>query len=203
MNMTPRAGDELTFQIIFAVIFCTSLAASAYHRLKARTGEPLDRRQEGVLVFALLRLGGLAAGLSALAFLIDPAWRRSMYFPAPIWLRWFGAAVGLFAPALLFWTLHHLGRNFTDTVVTRVNAHLVSTGPYAWVRHPFYVAAGLLIFSSVLVTTSWVLGVAGMVVLMTLALRTATEEKYLLARFGPEYRVYADRTGRFIPRFRR
>lgn len=199
-RVTGMSQDENIFRIIFAVIFFASLASSAYHRIKARTGEPLDRRQEGVLTFTLLRLGGLTAGVSAAAYLVNPAWPAWTHLPVPTWLRWIGAAIGLFAPALLFWALHHLGKNFTDTVAIRARATMVTSGPYRWVRHPFYLAAALLFISSFLVTANWVLGVAGTIVLVTLAIRTETEEKHLLQRFGDEYRRYAEQTGRFIPR---
>jgi protein-S-isoprenylcysteine O-methyltransferase Ste14 len=111
--------------------------------------------------------------------------------------------VGLLAAAFFTWTLVHLGKNLTDTVVTRAKASLVTTGPYRWVRHPFYVAAALLFASSFLLTASWLLGLGGLVVLSTLAVRTPIEEEHLLRRFGEDYRVYAEQTGRFIPRLRR
>ena len=42
------------------------------------------------------------------------------------------------ACGLLVWTFRCLGKNLTDTVVTRQEHTLVMQGPYRWVRHPFY-----------------------------------------------------------------
>jgi protein-S-isoprenylcysteine O-methyltransferase Ste14 len=59
--------------------------------------------------------------------------------PLPTWLRSVGAAVGrLVVPPLLFWIFHHLGKNLTDTFVTRREPILVTSDPYRWVRQPFF-----------------------------------------------------------------
>ena len=151
MSTTP---NENTFRIMFVVVFGTSIAVSAYHRFRARTGEPLARQEEGLVIIALIRSGGLVAVVSALCYAIDPEFLPWARLSLPTWVRWIGAVVGLLAPALLAWTLGHLGKNLTDTVVTRAKATLVTSGPYRWVRHPFYVAAALLFVSSFLLTTS-------------------------------------------------
>ncbi len=103
----------------------------------------------------------------------------------------------------MYWTLSSLGKNLTDTVVTRANAVLVTHGPYRWVRHPFYVTAALLMASVTLLTANWLIGLTSLVVLALLAIRTPKEEAMLIQRFGQQYREYMERTGRFIPRVAR
>ena len=102
---------------------------------------------------------------------------------------------------LLTWTLGSLGKNFTDTVVTRTHHTLVTTGPYRWVRHPFYVCAGLVTLAVSLIMANAFFLVSGGLILLLLALRTRVEEANLLSPFGDDYRNYMDRTGRFFPRF--
>ncbi len=46
---------------------------------------------------------------------------------------------------------------------------------------------------------SWLLPVAATVMFTLLALRTQTEERYLIERFGNQYRDYMKRVGRFFP----
>jgi protein-S-isoprenylcysteine O-methyltransferase Ste14 len=46
----------------------------------------------------------------------------------------------------------------------------------------------------------WLLPVAGGAVFTLFALRTRTEEKYLIERFGNQYRDYMQRVGRFFPK---
>jgi protein-S-isoprenylcysteine O-methyltransferase Ste14 len=101
---------------------------------------------------------------------------------------------------LMYWTLSSLGKNLTDTVVTRTAATLVTHGPYRWVRHPFYVTAALLMASVTLLSANWFIGFASVVVMALLIVRTPNEEAMLIKRFGDEYRTYMIRTSRFIPR---
>jgi protein-S-isoprenylcysteine O-methyltransferase Ste14 len=109
----------------------------------------------------------------------------------------------LYVLGLILWTLTSLGRNLTDTVVTRVHATLVTTGPYRFVRHPFYVSVGLLMFAVTLLTANGFIGLSGLLVLILLVARTPNEEQKLLEKFGDPYRDYLATTGRFWSRLRR
>jgi protein-S-isoprenylcysteine O-methyltransferase Ste14 len=193
--MTENTARALSLAGMLAM-----MSISGYHRLRARTGEPLDRRQEGW--FILLTLRPLAAVLMAsfLAYLIRPGSMSWSSLPLPAWLRWAGAPIGLAAMCLLFWTLHSLGHNLTDTVVTRREAALVTHGPYRWIRHPFYVAMLLAVIATSLIAANWFLAITGVGVFALLALRASTEERNLVARFGRDYEEYMRQTGRFVPR---
>ena len=119
----------------------------------------------------------------------------------PTWLRWAGAALGvLVVPPLLFWVMHSLGRNLTDTVVTRREHTLVTHGPYRWVRHPFYGVGFLGMVAFTLMTANWFVALIGIVVVALLMYRSRAEEAKLIERFGDEYRAYRERTGAFFPR---
>jgi len=185
---------------ICAVIFPTLL----YHRIQSqKTGEKLDRRQEGLLVFLTLRpIGGaLLAGL--FLYLADPrtmAW-ATLVLPAP--LRWAGITLALAGTTLLIATLRSLGKNLTDTVVTRREHTLVMRGPYRWVRHPFYVSVTLFLVGVSLAAANWFFLLFGAVVLALIGIRTRTEEAKLEERFGEAYRAYKETTGAFVPRLRR
>ena len=104
------------------------------------------------------------------------------------------------ACGLLVWTFRSLGRNLTDTVVTRQKHTLVVHGPYSWIRHPLYASAALLTVAVSLIAANWFLFVTGVVILCLLMIRTRTEEENLVSRFGDSYRTYMERTGRFLPR---
>lgn len=49
------------------------------------------------------------------------------------------------AGGLSIWTLRCLGKNLTDTVVTRREHTLMKDGPFHWVRHPFYDSVALFV----------------------------------------------------------
>lgn len=193
-------NDENTFRLILLAGFVLLMPIGIWHRLKSRTGEKLDRRKEGIFILVALRLIGVTGMIGLIAYLINPARMVWAAVTLPAWLRWTGVGFGLIAGLLLVWMFRALGKNLTDTVVTRKEHTLVTTGPYRWVRHPFYTSAALLVPASSLATANWFFFVMGCVMFLLLVIRTRKEEENLIARFGDDYRNYMRRTGRFLPR---
>jgi protein-S-isoprenylcysteine O-methyltransferase Ste14 len=174
-----------------------------YHRLRARTGERLDRRQEGWPILVSLRLLGLAFMIGLIAYIVNPANMQWASLQLPAWARWSGVPIGIASIVMVTWMFHTLGHNLTDTVVTRREARLVTHGPYRWVRHPMYVALLLGVVANTLVTSNAYLAVVGVLAFLVIAARTRIEERNLIARFGHDYEDYMTHTGRFLPRFTR
>lgn len=108
----------------------------------------------------------------------------------------------LAAVALGLWALRHLTlRQLRVTPTPAPHARLVQTGPYARIRHPMYTA--VLLFVAALIIHDPApprLAAAGALVAV-LAAKARCEEAALSQKF-PDYAVYAQRTGRFFPRFR-
>jgi len=192
--------DDQTFRWVLIAGWLLVFPLMVYHRVKAATGERLDRWQEGPFILFTLRPVGVAAMLGLLAFLIDPSSMAWSSLPLPAWVRWAGVGLGVVGGALLVWTLRNLGPNLTDTVVTRTQHALVTTGPYRFVRHPFYDAVALIVVANALAAANGFLLVTFVLTLTLLVIRSRTEEQHLLARFGDAYRAYVERTGRFLPR---
>jgi protein-S-isoprenylcysteine O-methyltransferase Ste14 len=194
-------NQDQTFRVALIIGGVIVLPVMAYYRIRSQaTGEKLDRWQEGAFILFTLRPLGAAAIGGLIAFMINP---RSMEWSSvtlPAWMRWSGVGLSVLAGCLLFWTLRNLGRNLTDTVVTRKSHTLVSTGPYRWVRHPFYIAVALFMLANALAAANWFILVTGSGVVLLLVVRTRREEERLLLRFGEPYRAYVERTGRFMPR---
>ena len=194
-------NPDHTFRLALIVIAFMMLPVLAYHRVRSQaTGERLDRRQEGLFILFTLRPVGAAMWVAILAYMINPRWMAWSSVGLPEWLRWAGVALGVIGASLLIWTLPNLGKNLTDTVVTRKAHTLVSSGPYRWVRHPFYDAVALYVAANALASANWFLLLTGAVVVTLLVIRTRTEEEKLALRFGDSYRAYVSRTGRFLPR---
>ena len=196
-------SDDETFRRVLLFAVAILLPVGIYHRWKAATSEKLDRLQEGLVLLISIRLLALIGVLGVVAFLINPEWMAWSSLPLPTWLRW--AGVGLWALVAIFavWTFRNLGKNLTDTVVTRKEHNLVTNGPYRWVRHPFYICVFLGLLAVSLMTANWYVFAAGALVSALLVLRTKKEEDKLVERFGDDYRRYMATTGRFWPRFRR
>jgi len=196
-------SEEDTFRWWLLATLLAVFPIIAYHRVKAhRAGESLDRYQEGLFILATLRPIGLVFFVSLAIYLVNPARMAWSAVALPAWVRWIGVGMIAAAGALLFWTLHSLGMNLTDTVVTRKAHTLVVKGPYRWVRHPFYDTVALLLFAISLVAANWFMLVSGTVVFTLLAVRVPREEDRLVARFGDAYRGYMARTNRFLPTVR-
>src|SRR3982751_2620825 len=122
--------------VALSVIFVT---VGVYYRIQSqRSGERLDRTKEGWPLLIGIRLCGLlTAGLTA-AWLWKPELFRWASYPMPVGVQWAGVAALACTFAWLIWMFHTLGRNLTDTVVTRRDAHFVYHGPYRFVRNPMY-----------------------------------------------------------------
>jgi protein-S-isoprenylcysteine O-methyltransferase Ste14 len=196
--------DDVSFRLALLTIVLVVLPLGLRHRVRSQaTGEPLDRRQEGIFILATLRPIGLVLWLSVLAFMIDPGWMAWSALPLPAGLRWGGIVLCATGGGLLLWTMERLGRNLTDTVVTRREHSLVVDGPYRFVRHPLYGAAALFAAGVSLAAGNWFIAVLGVMMMGLLVIRTRIEEANLLKRFGPDYATYVAATGRFFPAFRR
>jgi protein-S-isoprenylcysteine O-methyltransferase Ste14 len=133
----------------------------------------------------------VASQFAALAVLVLP-------WDAPGWhaIGWLPLVL---AVALAGWTLAHnrIG-NFGVMPEPRPRARLVTSGPYALVRHPMYLA--VLLFGAGMLA-GW-RGVAHLVAFAALALvlhRKALREEALLAKRFPEYDAYRARTKRIVP----
>ena len=192
---------DATFRpYVIGGFFVVILIALPFRIKSQATGERLDRTQEGMAMMIGLRLGGLALWAGVIAFMIDPALMAWAAIPLPSGVRWTGVALTMVTAMLLIWTLRSLGPNLTDTVVTRATHTLVTRGPYRWVRHPFYDCMALFVISIALMMANWFVIVAGGVLFTLLAIRSRTEERKLLERFGEPYRAYRARTGGFLPK---
>jgi protein-S-isoprenylcysteine O-methyltransferase Ste14 len=98
----------------------------------------------------------------------------------PAWLQWIGAA-GV-ALAMWIWFLVFRENTFLAPVVKiqKERGHkVISTGPYAIVRHPMYASALLLIAASTLLLGSWYGFAAALAFAMLLIVRTALEDREL------------------------
>jgi len=194
-------SHDQTFRDVLIAVVLLVLPVGVYHRITSQaTRERLDRRQEGLFILATLRPMGAVFWLGLIAWMVDPAWMAWSSVSLPVRLRWTGVALILPAGGLLVWTFRCLGRNLTDTVVTREKHTLILNGPYRWIRHPLYASAALLTLAISLIVANWFLFVTGVLVFCLLAIRTRSEEANLVARFGDGYRTYMERTGRFLPR---
>lgn len=195
--------DDNIFRLVVVVMIAVFGPLAFYHRRRSTTDEKLDRWLEGFVILFGLRLSAVPVFVSGVVWLIDPQRMGWSSIAIPVGLRWLGVVLAGCSGLLVVWTFRNLGKNLTDTVVTRRDHTLITSGPYRYVRHPFYLAFALGVVGGSLVLANWFFFLAGLLPLGFIVARTRIEEEKLLARFGADYQEYRQRVGQFLPRFRR
>jgi protein-S-isoprenylcysteine O-methyltransferase Ste14 len=80
--------------------------------------------------------------------------------------------------------------------------HLITHGPFAFVRHPMYLGYGLAAAGGLLLYRTWTTLLL-LPAVLGLALRARREETALAARFGAAWAAYAQRVPAWLPRLKR
>lgn len=193
---------ETLFRIAFGVVLLANLFISGSFRRKARaTGDTIARRAEsgGLIVMRLLvTLPLLLAFVLYLAYPAALDWSRLVMAEG---LRWVGVGLGVLTIAGSWWVFTNIGRNISETVLTKSDHALITSGPYRWVRHPLYTNGLLLLMALGVIAANWfILGMAVLCTVAIAALVVPKEEHELINRFGDAYRTYRSQTGGLIPR---
>jgi protein-S-isoprenylcysteine O-methyltransferase Ste14 len=146
--------------------------------------------------------------LVASAFFFGIAWLG--WIPLPIsfshatrtMLLIIGALLYFPGLALVLWGRLALGKNYFVSTGLGVQLfkgqQLVTTGPYAIVRHPMYLGLMLAALGSLLVYMTWTTVYFACVSTLIL-LRSRREEEALAAEFGEQWRVYCKHVKAFLP----
>jgi protein-S-isoprenylcysteine O-methyltransferase Ste14 len=187
--------------MILGVLVC-AVGTSGYFRRRARIeGGTIARKEEGTLFVTLRALVALPLLAGVLAYIVDPGWMAWSAFDAPGWLRLVGALLGILCLPSVYWVLTSLGKNVSETVLTKPGHELVTEGPYRWVRHPLYTTGLTLLLAIALMAANVALLLfAALAAVLIVSVVIPREEAALTARFGDEYRRYVMRTGRLLPR---
>jgi protein-S-isoprenylcysteine O-methyltransferase Ste14 len=119
----------------------------------------------------------------------------------PPWLQAMGLLALAGSYAFCIWAMH-VNRFFSSVVRIQTDRgqHVVSTGPYAVIRHPGYLAGIVVMLASGIALGSWIAAAfLAITTLPFLLYRAITEDRILQAEL-PGYRDYAQRVRwRLIP----
>jgi protein-S-isoprenylcysteine O-methyltransferase Ste14 len=199
-------STETIFHIAFWFLFGGLIILQIYFASRVhQTGErvradrnAIEREGWGYVVVRI------TASLALIAFLVlyavNPTWLGVLSVPFPDWLRWAGIALGCISFVLYAWAQATLGKEWSPHLQMREQHHLVTTGPYARMRHPIYAAYLVFMTSIALVTANWFFIALLVVSIVVLALRIPKEEQMLIETFGEEYKKYMQRTGGLFPK---
>ena len=130
---------------------------------------------------------------------IPVPWLNRQLWPSGIWSFSLGAAVTVAGLLFAVWARQHLASNWSNAVAIKEGHELITTGPYALVRHPIY--TGLLTgFLGTAIALSQVRGVIGFVLIfLVLWAKLRMEEEWMHSQFGEAYADYAHRTTALVP----
>lgn len=191
----------MTFRWFALAVLVASLGISAWRRRQARrVGGAISRSAEppGLIagrIFVALPLFG-----SVVAYVVNPDWMTWASLSLPSWARWTGVALGGLVVASIYWVLTTLGANVSETVLTKPQHRLVTTGPYRWVRHPLYTVGVALFMSLALMAANWFILLWALIALLAVRFVVIPrEEAHLTAAFGDAYRRYRSSTGMLLP----
>ena len=181
---------------------CLSISVN-YRRRARREGETIPRRREKPLLLAGCAVVAVPLFGAILTYLVDPRWMVWASFAPPVWSRWVGVGLGVLTVPAAYWVFSSLGRNVSETVLTKEHHELVTHGVYHWIRHPLYTTAIALILAIGLMAANWFILLFALIALVSIRVVVVpVEEQALLTTFGDEYRDYMQRTGRLLPRRR-
>jgi protein-S-isoprenylcysteine O-methyltransferase Ste14 len=124
---------------------------------------------------------------------------QERYLPFAAWP--FVVAVVLTAAGLLFsvWARQYLGRNWSGAVSIKEDHELVTSGPYALVRHPIYTGVLLAILGSAIAVAEWRAVLALVLASLALWRKLRLEERWMLRQFGEAYHAYCRKVAALIP----
>jgi protein-S-isoprenylcysteine O-methyltransferase Ste14 len=113
-----------------------------------------------------------------------------------------GVALCVVGFGLAIYARWHLGRNWGMPMSRKEQPELITSGPYAYIRHPIYTGLLLAILGSAIgANISWALMLIPVGAYFILSARQ--EESAMLQQFPQQYSAYMARTGMLVPRLMR
>jgi protein-S-isoprenylcysteine O-methyltransferase Ste14 len=192
--MTPDLLSAIQ-RWLFPAIWATW---ASYWWLSARDVKRTERREPvasrllhlGPMVFAGMMLGSPGCGVPGLSARVVPL--------AP-WAYWLGVGVTCAGLAFAVWARRHIGRNWSAIVTLKQDHELVTTGPYALVRHPIYTGLLLGFLGWAIAVDRWRGPLAVAIVFVALLRKYRLEERWMRERFGAAYDAYRSRVKALVP----
>jgi protein-S-isoprenylcysteine O-methyltransferase Ste14 len=126
-------------------------------------------------------------------------WLYLELWPEGLWPFWLGAGITIAGLLFAVWAREHLGSNWSRSVTIKQDHELITTGPYAVVRHPIY--TGILTgFLGMAIAISEMRGfLAFVLIFLALWLKLRMEEQWMRSQFGETYAAYAHQTAALVP----
>lgn len=119
----------------------------------------------------------------------------------PPWLQWLSLIALAASYALCLWAMH-VNRFFSSVIRIQNDRGqvVIATGPYAYIRHPGYLAGVLIMLASGVALDSWLATAFLTICALPFLMRRAVTEDRVLRAGLPGYEAYAGRVRwRLVP----
>jgi protein-S-isoprenylcysteine O-methyltransferase Ste14 len=193
------AGDLFADLVttVGSLLMALTLAAWVLLELGVRVRESVQGRgRTGHDRFTRIVIAATIGGTIALAVRASHAQPLRITDPsraAGLVVMWLGLAIRV-------WAIATLGTAFRTTVEVEPGQVVISSGPYARIRHPSYTGLLLILAGFGLTLGSWrSLAICALLPLPALLVRIRVEEAELTRVLGDPYRRYQNATKRLIP----
>jgi len=139
---------------------------------------------------------------AVLLFGVHPPWPP---LDTPLWrpgvdAAWVIVFVAIFGFAFTWWARITLGRLWSGNVTRKTGHFIVTTGPYALVRHPIYTGLLLAVLATALMRATVLTFIGAAVFGLGLFIKARVEERFLRSELGEDgYRDYAQRVPMLVP----
>jgi protein-S-isoprenylcysteine O-methyltransferase Ste14 len=200
----------MLYRAAFFILFMLLLAMRIYFMVKVRRSggrllpdEKAIQREggQGYFIVRVVIFFVLIAFL--MMYFAGAGWIDAFSFPLPDWLRWVGFAIGIVTVFFWTWVQVTLDTQWSPQLQLTKGHHLITTGPYARIRHPLYAGMCGWFISLSLLTANWIFVGACVLTLAGLLWRFPKEEQMMIEAFGDEYKEYIKHTGRLFPKLYR
>jgi protein-S-isoprenylcysteine O-methyltransferase Ste14 len=177
-----------TAWIITAVIW---VIGTAYSKPTAKTGSPGLRLAHLILAIA----GGFCIGDKRLNW----GWLSERFLPHSVNILFLGAMLTVIGCAVAIWARAVLGSNWSGAPEVKQDHLLVQSGPYALTRHPIYTGFVIAVLGTTLAVARFRAIVGFLLVLVSILLKIAQEEKLMSESFPEDYATYRSRVKALVP----
>jgi len=114
-------------------------------------------------------------------------------------IRVIGLAFYIVFSWVQIWSTKTLSDNFSQDIAIKKEHHLVTNGPFKFIRHPQYLSQFLMDLGGAAATLSFILAPLALIQIPFLFIRASMEDKLLEKHFGENFRSYKKKTGMIIP----
>ncbi len=193
LSLAPRAGYALIVAALALAVAAVGMdSPESIRGGKGQRGKLIARQ-------SIVRVALVGALFGALAFLPFTDRRSIGVLAENQAARWAGVIFFGLSSGLILASSVALGRLYSPEVTIQRNHHLITSGPYRYVRHPRYLGALLLALGLPLAFRSWIGLVLYPAVVVVILLRIRDEEALMGKEFGPEWEAYCRQTRCLIP----